>query len=66
MTPKPPPLPSSSISSEGAENHVDVDQLIEEYAWRYFKDMISLKRSSNLDSFKHLDREEVEFRIVSL
>ena len=46
------------------ENHVDVDSLIEDYTWRMFQDMVGFKKSG-LESYKHLEREEVEFVIVS-
>ncbi|TMS39095.1 hypothetical protein L596_005672 [Steinernema carpocapsae] len=41
-------------------DHVDVDVLVEEYAWRYFKDIQSLKKT-RLDEFKNLERDDVEF-----
>ncbi|KHN83621.1 hypothetical protein Tcan_02773 [Toxocara canis] len=43
-----------------AQNHVDVDALLEDYAWRHFKDIQSL-RKTRLDDFKNLEREDVEF-----
>lgn len=46
-------------------NHVDVDQLLEDYAWSQFKDLQSLKKT-RLDDFRGLDKEDVEFIIVSL
>ncbi|KAK0399821.1 hypothetical protein QR680_003230 [Steinernema hermaphroditum] len=41
-------------------DHIDVDVLIEEYAWRYFRDIQSLKKT-RLDEFKNLERDDVEF-----
>ncbi|ETN75046.1 hypothetical protein NECAME_12531 [Necator americanus] len=46
-------------------NHVDVDQLLEDYAWSHFKDIQSL-RKTRLDEFKSLDRDECEFIIVNI
>lgn len=43
------------------DRHVDIDALIEDYAWNYFKDMLSLRKASGLDTFKSLDRADVEF-----
>uniref|UniRef100_A0A0M3HVQ7 Centrosomal protein of 44 kDa n=1 Tax=Ascaris lumbricoides TaxID=6252 RepID=A0A0M3HVQ7_ASCLU len=43
-----------------AQNHVDVDALLEDYAWKHFKDIQSL-RKTRLDDFKNLEREDVEF-----
>ncbi|VDL82615.1 unnamed protein product [Nippostrongylus brasiliensis] len=45
-------------------NHVDVDQLLEDYAWSHFKDIQSL-RKTRLDDFKSLERDDCEFIIVS-
>lgn len=64
MSPKPPSIPSSSLSSDASEKHINVDELIEDYAWRYFKDALGFKKSSALDAFKHLEREEAQFNIV--
>lgn len=47
------------------DRHVDIDALIEDYAWNYFKDMLSLRKASGLDTFKSLDRADVEFVVVS-
>lgn len=47
------------------EKHVDVDFLIEDYAWRMFRDLLGIKKAG-LESFKHLERDEVEFVIVSV
>ncbi|KAI6229315.1 CRE-LIN-24 protein [Aphelenchoides besseyi] len=44
------------------EKHVDVDFILEDYAWRMFKDMLGIKKAG-VDGFKHLDREEAEFII---
>ncbi|KAI6171448.1 hypothetical protein M3Y97_01045700 [Aphelenchoides bicaudatus] len=44
------------------DKHVDVDYLIEDYAWRFFKDQVGIKKAG-LDSFKHLEREDAEFII---
>jgi hypothetical protein len=55
------------LSPKGAtsvENHIDVDSLIEDYTWRMFQDMVGFKKAG-LESYKHLEREEVEFVIVS-
>lgn len=46
-----------------AQNHVDVDALLEDYAWKHFKDIQSL-RKTRLDDFKNLEREDVEFVLV--
>lgn len=46
------------------EKHVDVDSLLEDYAWRLFKDMSGIKKGG-LDQFRGLDREDVEFIFVS-
>ncbi|KAL6739356.1 hypothetical protein Aduo_012824 [Ancylostoma duodenale] len=46
-------------------NHVDVDQLLEDYAWSHFKDIQSL-RKTRLDDFKSLERDDCEFIIVSM
>ncbi|VDO69526.1 unnamed protein product [Heligmosomoides polygyrus] len=43
-------------------NHVDVDQLLEDYAWSHFKDIQSL-RKTRLDDFKSLERDDCEFII---
>uniref|UniRef100_A0A915AG52 Vitellogenin n=1 Tax=Parascaris univalens TaxID=6257 RepID=A0A915AG52_PARUN len=43
-----------------AQNHVDVDALLEDYAWKHFRDIQSL-RKTRLDDFKNLEREDVEF-----
>ncbi|VDO41149.1 unnamed protein product [Haemonchus placei] len=43
-------------------NHVDVDQLLEDYAWGHFKDIQSLRRT-RLDDFKSLERDDCEFII---
>uniref|UniRef100_A0A915EBF5 Uncharacterized protein n=1 Tax=Ditylenchus dipsaci TaxID=166011 RepID=A0A915EBF5_9BILA len=60
-----PPTSGPVLPSTAAiiERHVDVDELIEDYAWRMFKDMIGFKKASNLDGFKHLEKEEAEFTI---
>lgn len=47
-----------------AQNHVDVDALLEDYAWRHFKDIQSL-RKTRLEDFKNLEKEDVEFVLVS-
>uniref|UniRef100_A0A1I7YVV8 Ig-like domain-containing protein n=1 Tax=Steinernema glaseri TaxID=37863 RepID=A0A1I7YVV8_9BILA len=51
---------SASSISDTMTEHVDVDLLIEEYAWRYFRDIQSLKKT-RLDEFKNLERDDVEF-----
>jgi len=55
-----PPLPGAP----DLDKHVDIDFLIEDYAWRCFKDQVGIKKAG-LDSFKHLERDDVEFIIVS-
>ncbi|VDN50711.1 unnamed protein product [Dracunculus medinensis] len=42
------------------QNHVDVDGLLEDYAWRHFKDVQSI-RKTRLDDYKNLERDDVEF-----
>ncbi|CAD5226746.1 unnamed protein product [Bursaphelenchus xylophilus] len=44
------------------DKHVDVDSILENYAWRMFKDSLGFKKSG-LETFKHLEREEAEFII---
>lgn len=44
------------------EKHIDVDFILEDYAWRMFKDMVGIKKAG-LETFKHLDRDEAEFVI---
>lgn len=70
----PPTVASADLASEtqsfqsppaAMDRHVDIDALIEDYAWNYFKDMLSLKKASGLDAFKSLDRADVEFVVVS-
>jgi hypothetical protein len=65
--PKTPPNPHNSTMASkpqatgtAVEKHVDVDAMLEDYAWRIFKDMSGLKKAG-LDQFRGLDREEVEF-----
>lgn len=48
-----------------AQNHIDVDYLLEDYAWKHFKDLQSL-RKTRLDDFKNLEKDDVEFVLVSL
>uniref|UniRef100_A0A914IC02 Uncharacterized protein n=1 Tax=Globodera rostochiensis TaxID=31243 RepID=A0A914IC02_GLORO len=55
MTP-PPPDASSGVSA----THVDVDSLLEDYAWRRFREAQGIK-GSGLDAFRSLDRADVEF-----
>uniref|UniRef100_A0A1I7WMG1 Palmitoyltransferase n=1 Tax=Heterorhabditis bacteriophora TaxID=37862 RepID=A0A1I7WMG1_HETBA len=43
-------------------NHIDVDQLLEDYAWTHFKDIQSL-RKTRLDDFKSLEKDDCEFVI---
>ncbi|CAI5449579.1 unnamed protein product [Caenorhabditis angaria] len=43
-------------------NHVDVDQILEDYAWTQFKDLQSL-RKTRLDEFRNLERDDCEFII---
>lgn len=57
MSTSPGGVPTGAVAS-----HVDIDALIEEYAWRRFKDLLSIK-GSGLDSFKNLDYADVEFDI---
>ncbi|PIO69929.1 hypothetical protein TELCIR_08241, partial [Teladorsagia circumcincta] len=49
-------------NSKRTMNHVDVDQLLEDYAWAHFKDIQSLRRT-RLDDFKSLERDDCEFII---
>ncbi|CAD5218780.1 unnamed protein product [Bursaphelenchus okinawaensis] len=44
------------------DKHVDVDAILEAYAWKTFRDAVGIKKSG-LDAFKHLEREEAEFTI---
>jgi hypothetical protein len=46
------------------ERHVDIDALLEEYAWKYFRDMVGIKKSG-LENFRAFERDEAEFTIVS-
>ncbi|KAI1708756.1 clostridium epsilon toxin mosquitocidal toxin MTX2 domain-containing protein [Ditylenchus destructor] len=57
---KPPALPSTAAA---IEKHVDVDELLEDYAWKMFKDLAGLKKTSNLDQFKHMEKEEAAFTL---
>uniref|UniRef100_A0A8R1V6S4 Uncharacterized protein n=1 Tax=Pristionchus pacificus TaxID=54126 RepID=A0A8R1V6S4_PRIPA len=41
-------------------SHVDIDGLLEDYAWNQFKDIQSL-RKTRLDEFKSLEKDDVEF-----
>ncbi|KAE9555352.1 hypothetical protein FO519_001434 [Halicephalobus sp. NKZ332] len=54
--------PSGGTSGAVVEKHVDVDALLEDYAWKYFDDMRSLK-GSGMEQFKGLRKEEVDFVI---
>lgn len=63
MVSKLPPIPSSSLSSKASEKHINVDELIEDYAWKFFKDALGIKKFA-LDAFKHLEKQEVQFNIV--
>lgn len=47
-----------------ATSHVDIDGLLEDYAWNQFKDIQSL-RKTRLDEFKSLEKDDVEFCVVS-
>ncbi|CAI4231903.1 unnamed protein product [Auanema sp. JU1783] len=42
--------------------HLDVDQILEDYAWKDFRDIQSVKKT-RLDDFKNLDRDDCEFVI---
>uniref|UniRef100_A0A914ERM3 Uncharacterized protein n=1 Tax=Acrobeloides nanus TaxID=290746 RepID=A0A914ERM3_9BILA len=44
------------------ERHVDIDALLEEYAWKYFRDMVGIKKSG-LENFRAFERDEAEFTI---
>lgn len=44
-------------------NHVDVDQLLEDYAWSHFKDLQSL-RKTRLEDFRSLEKDDCEFTVV--
>ncbi|KAI1710552.1 clostridium epsilon toxin mosquitocidal toxin MTX2 domain-containing protein [Ditylenchus destructor] len=57
---KPPALPSTAAA---IDKHVDVDELLEDYAWKMFKDLAGLKKTSNLDQFKHMEKEEAAFTL---
>ncbi|VDD92959.1 unnamed protein product [Enterobius vermicularis] len=48
-----------------AQNHVDVDALLEDYAWKHFNDIQSIRRT-RMDEFKNLEREDVEFVMVGI
>uniref|UniRef100_A0A0N5AY10 Uncharacterized protein n=1 Tax=Syphacia muris TaxID=451379 RepID=A0A0N5AY10_9BILA len=56
---------TAATTTMAQQNHVDVDALIEDYAWRYFRDIQSLKRT-RLEEFKNLEREDVEFILVHI
>ena len=56
--------PKPNSTGTVVEKHVDVDAMLEDYAWRIFKDMAGMKKAG-LDQFRGLDREEVEFIFVS-
>ncbi|CAI2350764.1 unnamed protein product [Caenorhabditis sp. 36 PRJEB53466] len=43
-------------------NHVDVDQILEDYAWHQFQDVQSL-RKTRIDDFRGIDRDDCEFVI---
>lgn len=58
------PFKDRNTKMADAENHVDVDGLLEDYAWRMFKDLLGVKKAG-LDNFKHLEKDEAEFVIVS-
>ncbi|KAI1713062.1 CBR-LIN-24 protein [Ditylenchus destructor] len=42
--------------------HVDVDELLEDYAWKMFKEA-GPKKTSNLDQFKHMEKEHAAFTL---
>ncbi|KAI1708751.1 CBR-LIN-24 protein [Ditylenchus destructor] len=44
------------------ERHIDVDKLLEDYAWRMF-DLTRQKKNSNLKKFKDMKKEEAAFNI---
>ncbi|CAJ0933091.1 unnamed protein product, partial [Mesorhabditis belari] len=52
--------PSKSPSSQMAFNHVDVETILEDYAWAQFKDVQSL-RKTRLEDFKGIEKDDVEF-----
>lgn len=65
MPPSPPSASPPIAPSGGASAaHVDVDALVEDYAWRRFKELQTVK-GTGLESFKHLEIADVEFDIVS-
>uniref|UniRef100_A0A914V6Q1 Uncharacterized protein n=1 Tax=Plectus sambesii TaxID=2011161 RepID=A0A914V6Q1_9BILA len=43
--------------------HVDIAVILEDYAWRFFKDIQSIRKTRN-DDFRNLEREDVEFEVV--
>ncbi|CAB3410082.1 unnamed protein product [Caenorhabditis bovis] len=43
-------------------NHVDVDQILEDYAWNQFRDLQTI-RKTRLDDFRNLERDDCEFFI---
>lgn len=65
MVPTPPSSPPDPSSSGPSANHVDIDALLEDYAWRRFRELLTIK-GSGLDAFKALDVTDVEFDIVRL
>ncbi|CAJ0587567.1 unnamed protein product, partial [Mesorhabditis spiculigera] len=52
--------PSRATGSQMAFNHVDVEQIMEDYAWAQYKDIQSLKKT-RLDEFRGLDKDDIEF-----
>ncbi|KAI1708755.1 variant SH3 domain-containing protein [Ditylenchus destructor] len=44
------------------ERHIDVDKLLEDYAWRMF-DLARQKKDSDLKKFKDMEKEEAAFNI---
>uniref|UniRef100_A0A0N5A316 ITIH3 n=1 Tax=Parastrongyloides trichosuri TaxID=131310 RepID=A0A0N5A316_PARTI len=56
----PPKTPSTPPSGSMSKNHLDVDQLLEDYAWQFFRDMQSIKKTKQ-DQYRDLERTDVEF-----
>uniref|UniRef100_A0A0K0E6W4 Glycosyl hydrolase family 38 C-terminal domain-containing protein n=1 Tax=Strongyloides stercoralis TaxID=6248 RepID=A0A0K0E6W4_STRER len=56
------PFPSSSPSKMTSSSHLDVDQMLEDYAWQFFKDMQSIKKTKQ-DQYRDLEKGDVEFCI---
>lgn len=53
---------NGGASGAAVSTHVDIDALLEDYAWRRFKELQTIK-GTGLESFKSLDFADVEFDI---